>query len=103
MNSDRTQVETHNRRTWPASTIDLFIVGRIHGGYNINQILLYISYHHDVSLTAITVDELESLWTNVVQNPTNTHFTYWENIPREDPRVQEVLDHISTLLLEATH
>lgn len=103
MNSDRTQVETHNGRTWAASTIDLFIVGRIHGGYNINQILLYISYDHDVSLATITVDELENFWTHVVQNPTNPQYDYWKNIPREDPRVQEVLDHISTLLLEATH
>lgn len=100
MNPDQTRVENHNGRTWAVSTIDEFIVGRIYGGYNINQILLYIT-HNNVSLATITVDELDNLWSNVLQNPTNIHYVYWTSMQPEDPRVQAVLDNISTSLLEA--
>lgn len=80
MNPDQTRVENHNGRTWAVSTIDEFIVGRIYGGYNINQILLYITHNN---------------------NPTNIHYVYSTSMQPEDPRVQAVLDNISTSLLEA--
>lgn len=101
MDSNGINVEPiyHGGRTWPANAIEEFIVGHVHGGYDFNQILLYITYNN-VSLVGLTLADLESLW-NVLEDSTNFHIAHWRDIHHEDPKVHIMLDRISTSLVQA--
>ena len=96
-NGDHVEFEYPNGHKWTTNTIDEFIVGRLHGGYDINQILLYITFNN-LSLANITIAELESFWSQELKDPKNLHISYWENMKLNDPRVQTVLKRIETLL-----
>lgn len=99
---DLNHVEFHDPqsgRTWTVKDVDEFIVSRLHGDYNLDQCLIYVTYTN-VSLANITAAELERFWNNVLMNPRNPHVAYWAEIPREDPRAQMVLIRIRVLLLQ---
>lgn len=101
-NRDLNHVEFHDPRTgrtWTVKDVDEFVVGRLHGDYNLDQFLGYITYTN-VSLANITAAELERFWNNVLMNPRNPHVAYWAAIPREDDRAQVVLNRIRVLLMQ---
>lgn len=83
----------YNGRLWTVNAVDEFIVGRVHGGYDVNDILLYITYNH-VNLAGINVAELESFWDNVLEDPNAPRLSYWAKKNRGDPEVRKVLNSI---------
>lgn len=87
-------------RQWISNAVNEFIIGRIHGDYNINQILLYLPIHNR-NLVGITAAELERFWTNVLQSPNQPYLTRWAVMPRDDRNVQLMLNSISAALAEA--
>lgn len=94
------QTLVYEGRQWISNAVNEFIVGRIHGGYDINQILLYLPVNNR-NLVGITAQGLERFWTNVLQSPNQPHIPRWAAMPRDDPRVQMMLDSISTTLARA--
>lgn len=95
-NGDHVEFEYSNGHKWTTNSIDEFVVGRIHGGYYINQIQFFITFSN-LSLASITVAELESFWDQELKNPKNLHIPYGENMKLNDPRVQTVLNRMKPL------
>lgn len=103
MNRERNFVEIYDPNTgraWTANAIDEFVVGKLHGGYDMNTILRYIRYTY-VGLTSMTIDELQAFWDSTLATSTNRNVYVWMILEREHPEVQKVLRRISTLLAEA--
>lgn len=101
---DRTQFEFHNLQTgrhWTLDSIDELIVGRMYGGYDITQILRYVT-SNNASLAGITAAELDVFWNNVLMDPTTPHMVHWMRMDRNGPEVQAVLDRIRTSLMQVT-
>lgn len=99
MNQDLNHIEFYDPqsgRAWTVDTIDKFIVGHIHCGYNFDQVLLYITYDNP-SLAGIDVVELENFWHLFLMDHTKPLIAYWANLRRSDPRVQTVLNRIAVL------
>lgn len=95
MNCNEPDVEftTYNGRLWTVNAVDEFIVGRVHGGYDINDILLYITYDN-TNLGGIIVAELESFWYDVLEDPNAPRLSNWARRNRGDPSVRKVLNSI---------
>lgn len=105
MNRNNNFVEIYDpktERTWTANAVDEFIIGKVHGGYDMDTILRYIRYTY-VSLTSMTVAELQDFWDNILVTSPKPYVAAWTIMRREDPKVQKVLNRISTLLAEANY
>lgn len=99
MDSDLNQVEVQNCRngyTWTAYDIDELIVGRIYGGFNFHQILLYIRLNNP-GLIRITAAELERFWNDVLV-PGRYQIARWTALFYEHPEVQRVLNRIRAMI-----
>lgn len=103
MNRERNFVEfwdPNTGRIWTANAVDEFIVGKVHGRYDMKTILRYITYTY-TSLTSMDLEELQEFWDETLMTSTKLHYAHWATTPRDDPKVQKVLNRVSTLLAEA--
>lgn len=97
MDTDPNQVGSSNYRTWTTHDIDELVVGRVHGGYDFNRIVLYIRLNNP-DLNEITAAELERFWNDVLV-PGRTHIARWTRLVYEHPEVQRVLNRIRAMLI----
>ena len=84
-------------RDWPPEAVDRFLVGRIHGPYDLAQTCVHLRRAYE-SFADITVTELQRFWDTVLPSPGNLF--YWSSRLPEDPKLQKVLRDIKVLLEE---
>lgn len=82
-------------RIWPCEAIDRFIIGRMHGDYDLDQTVLHLSFVYR-DLANVTVLELEKFWNAVLS--CTSQFHDWSSRSHEDLEVRQVLIDIKKLL-----
>ena len=85
-------------RTWPSKAVDRFIVGHLHGPYDLKQSCLHLGLVYE-GFDSIDVGELQHFWSVVL--PSTTHLSYWNRRARDDVKVQKILEEIKALMDDA--
>ena len=85
-------------RAWPREAADRFVVGCIHGSYDLTQSCLHLGLAYE-SFADVTETELQGFLDDVL--PLTSILLEWSSRDDEDSEVQRLLEDIKTLMNEA--
>lgn len=89
--------ELYMWHNWHPEAIDRFVVGRIHGAYDLTESRIHLSIAYD-DFGDITYDELRRFWNDVL--PKTNVFQRWSSKTPDDVEVKKVLEDINKTVMD---